>query len=247
MRLNVLIPTFNEANTITKVLEQTYSVLNKNKKQYKNIKKFIILILDDSSTDNSEIKIKKYINNKNNNKIIFKYKKTKKNVGKSTLIFNEIKKLNKNDIIFITDGDIELPSKNIKLFLDNFFSKNVEVICGVRKLNANNQAFYDYIFYLIGIKFSNFLINFGFKNKIEDIHCGQKMFKFMKFPVFFCFRFSIDTELALYFLKQNKKKINLLLDNYKRRSLEEGKKLKFFNGVSLIFQTILIKFLSIFR
>ena len=57
MRLIVLIPSFNEANTIIKVLEKIYSILNKNKKQYKNIKKFIILILDDFSTDNSEIKI----------------------------------------------------------------------------------------------------------------------------------------------------------------------------------------------
>ena len=247
MRLIVLIPTFNEANTIIKVLEQIYLILNKNNKKYKNIKKFLILILDDFSTDNSKVKIKGYISNKNNNKIMFKYKKSKKNIGKSAIVFNEIKKLKQNDIIFITDGDTELPSSNINFFLDNFFSRNVDIICGVRKLNANNQAFYDYIFYLIGIKFTNFLINFGFKNKIVDIHCGQKMFKFIKFPAFFCFRFSIDTELSLYFLKQNKKNFNLLLNNYKRRSLEEGKKLKFFNGVSLIFQTILIKFLSIFR
>ena len=116
MRLIVLIPSFNEANTIIKVLEKIYSILNKNKKQYKNIKKFIILILDDFSTDNSEIKIKRYINSKNNNKIFFKYKKYKKNVGKSTLIFNEIKKLNHNDIIFLTDADIELPSSNIQFF-----------------------------------------------------------------------------------------------------------------------------------
>ena len=123
MRLIVLIPTFNEANTIIKVLEKIYTVLNKNKKKYKNIKKFIILILDDFSTDNSEIKIKRYINNKNSNKIFFKYKKTKKNVGKSTLIFNEIKKLNHKDIIFLTDADTELPSSNVQLFLKNFFFK----------------------------------------------------------------------------------------------------------------------------
>ena len=155
--------------------------------------------------------------------------------------------MNHKDIIFLTDADTELPSSNVQLFLKNFFSKKVNLICGVRKLNANNQKLYDYLFYLIGIKFSNFLINFGLKNKIYDIHCGQKMFKFQSFPNFFCFRFSIDTELALYFMKQNKKIFNLPLNNYKRRGLEEGKKLKFLNGVSLIFQTILIKFLSVFR
>lgn len=247
MRLVVLIPTYNEANTIIKVLEQLDSALNKNIKKYKNIKKFIILILDDFSTDNSEMKIKNYIDNKNRNKIIFKYKKAKKNIGKSSLLFNEIKKLKRNDIIFITDGDIELPSSNIKFFLKNFLSRDLGMICGVRKLDANKQAFYDYLFYLIGIKFSNFLINFGFKNKIQDIHCGQKMFKFTNFPNFFSFRFSIDTELALYFLKQNKKNFNLLLNNYKRRGLKDGKKLKFFSGVLLIFQTIFIKILSILR
>ena len=42
MRLIVLIPSFNEANTIIKVLEKIYSVLNKNKKQYKNIKKNLL-------------------------------------------------------------------------------------------------------------------------------------------------------------------------------------------------------------
>ena len=54
---------------------------------------------------------------------------------------------------------------------------------------------------------------------------GKKCLHFKVFLTFFCFRFSIDTELALYFMKQNKKIFNLPLNNYKRRGLEEGKNL----------------------
>lgn len=247
MRLVVLIPTFNESKTIIKVLENIYLVLNKYKKKYKEIKEYKILILDDFSNDNSEIKIKKFINKKLGNKIIFKYIKSKLNLGKSTLVFNQIKNLNKNDIIFLTDGDVELPSSNVKYFLKKFFSKDVDLVCGTRKMNANNQSIFDYIFYLLGIKLTNFLVNFGYKNKVNDIHCGQKIFKFQNFSNFFCFRFSIDTELCLYFLKKKKKIYNISLNNYKRRGFKEGKKLKFTNGVFLIFQTIFLKLYYIFN
>ena len=60
------------------------------------------------------------------------------------------------------------------------------------------------------------------------------MFTFQIFLTFFVFVFQLIQNL--YFMKQNKKIFNLPLNNYKRRGLEEGKKLKFLNGVSLIFK-----------
>ena len=54
------------------------------------------------------------------NKIIINYKKSEKNIGKSQIVYNQLKGNSKN-LIFITDGDNELSPENIKYYLNIIF------------------------------------------------------------------------------------------------------------------------------
>lgn len=245
MDLIILIPTYNEEKTILNVVNSLQLILLKIQSKYPKIKKIFIYILDDCSTDNTIEKVILFLKKKKkNNRVLIKYKKSKINIGKSKLIFKELKKINKNNLVFITDGDIELSSTNIQFFLKNYFKKNVDLICGYRNLTLYNNKLLHYFVYSLGSKFSNFLVNFGYSNKIKDVHCGQKLFKPQNFSKFYCYRFSLDIELGLFFLRNSKKIYNLRLNRYKRRTAEQGKKLNFINGIYLIWQTIFIKIFS---
>lgn len=240
MNLIITIPVYNEERSIDQVISKLLFTLNKIEKKYKQINKFIILTLDDCSNDSTKNKIQKYLKKKHTKRIVVKYKQSKKNIGKSKIIFDEFKRNSKN-LIFITDGDCELSPENIKYFLKYYFLNDVDLICGYRNLKLKNENFFQNYIYSFGSLFSNFIINLGFKKKINDVHCGQKLFKIQSFPKFFCFKFSLDIELGLFFLKSQKKIYNLKLKKYKRRNTHQGKKLGFLQGINLIWQTIFIK------
>ena len=89
--LTILIPCYNEKNTIIKII-------SKIKKQ--KIKKQIIII-DDCSTDGTRLILKSKLKKKVNT-IIFH----KKNYGKGAAI-NSGKKFIKGDIVLIQDADLE--------------------------------------------------------------------------------------------------------------------------------------------
>lgn len=239
MYLNIIIPIYNEEATIYKVLENLSKTLEDN--YIKNLGyKIKVIILDDNSNDGSRNKIINFIYSRKK-KINFHYKKIKKNIGKSKNIFNQIKKINKNELIFILDADLELPASNIKKFLQAIIKTKSDIVCGNRLMKKNFQNLIKYLVFFVGIKFTNFITNLKYENKFKDIHCSQKIFKNQKFPNFYCFKFSIDTELCLFFLKNKKKIYNINLNNYKRRNSKQGKKLGIIQGINLLCQTLLIK------
>ena len=92
MLLTVIIPCFNEENTIIKILEKI-----NNQKNYLNIE---IIVSDDGSTDETINLLKK---NKN---LYDKLVDGKINKGKGAAIKNSLEFIN-GDIILIQDADLE--------------------------------------------------------------------------------------------------------------------------------------------
>ena len=89
--LTIIIPCFNEKDTILKIIKKIHSI--------KKIKKQIILI-DDYSNDGTRKLITKYLRKKVD-KIIF----NKKNMGKGAAIISSIKFI-KGDFVIIQDADL---------------------------------------------------------------------------------------------------------------------------------------------
>ena len=78
-KLSIVIPVFNEEKTINLILDKIISV-----KLIGGIKKEIIIV-DDYSTDKSELVIKAYI--KSHDEIDIRYFKLNKNSGKGCLLY----------------------------------------------------------------------------------------------------------------------------------------------------------------
>ena len=141
-KLSVIIPVYNEKNTIEKLLNKIHKL--------SDIKKEIIVV-DDASNDGSTNILKK------SKKKITKLIHHKKNLGKGAAI-KTAKKFVKGNVVIIQDADLEYhPSDYFKLL--HFINKGYKVVYGSRVLGRNRyllknfssiiKIFFNHIFYLI--------------------------------------------------------------------------------------------------
>ncbi len=157
MKLSVIIPVFNEENTILEILEKVKKV---------PIEKEIIIV-DDGSTDRTR-EILKNIKDERI-KIIFK----EKNQGKGSAIREGLKVV-KGDIVVIQDADLEYnPNDWIKM-IELMEKENVEVVYGSRVLGKNKKS--SFLFYLGG-RILSLIANILYNAKITDEPTCYKMFK----------------------------------------------------------------------
>ena len=122
MSYSILIPIFNEAALIPKLIEDINFLIDK----------YEIIIIDDGSNDAS----KRLLTNINNIKIIY----NDKNYGKGYSIKKGLE-IAKNENIILMDGDLEVRSKDIPLLIQEFESAenhNKIAVVGVRWNNMHS-------------------------------------------------------------------------------------------------------------
>mgnify|MGYP001561411441 CR=1 FL=1 len=117
MKLSVIMPAYNEAKTLKRVVDEVETAL-------KNIDKEIIIVNDASKDETPEII----------NKLKKKYKNIKSfnhetNMGKGASIRTGIKNIS-GDLVIIQDSDLEYDPKDIIRLLNYREMKNYEVVYG---------------------------------------------------------------------------------------------------------------------
>lgn len=219
-KLSIIIPVYNEKNTIEKILKKIHKLTN--------LKKEIIVVNDASSDGSTDIL------NKNKNKIT-KLIHHKKNLGKGAAI-KTAKKFIKGNVVIIQDADLEYdPADYYKLL--HFINKGHKVVYGSRVLGKNRylltnfssiwRVFFNHILTIL----SNLLNN----QRLSDAHTCYKMFTsdlFLKIKLVendFSFCPEITTKIALK--KIGIKEVSI---NYRGRSYNEGKKIKLADGIKAV-------------
>ena len=219
-KLSIIIPVYNEKNTIQKLLNKIYKL--------KNLKKEIIVI-NDASTDGT-----KEILEKNKNKITYLVNH-KKNQGKGAAI-QTAQKLVKGEIVLIQDGDLEYEPGDYYKLINEIYNGNKVVygsrVLGKKRYLAHNfssilRVFYNHVLTII----SNILNN----QNLTDAHTCYKMFQsdiFLKIKLKekdFSFCPEITTKIGLKNIK-----IKEIPIKYYGRSYEEGKKINFMDGIKAL-------------
>ena len=121
MNVSIIVPVFNEENTVIKLLEK----VNKEKSNESLLE---IIVIDDGSADNSRKLLEE------NENLYSKLIKLDKNLGKGGAV-REGMKIAKGDYILFQDADLEYNPKDYeKIFyvLNNF---GAEVVIGSRNLS----------------------------------------------------------------------------------------------------------------
>lgn len=219
-KLTIIIPVYNEKKTIEKLLNKIHKLFD--------IKKEVIVV-DDASDDGTKNVLKK--NKKKIDKLIYH----KKNIGKGGAI-KSAKKFISGNVVIIQDADLEYnPKDYYKLLSQNF--KGYDVVYGSRVLGrsrymSKNFSSFMRIFYNHSLTILSNILN---NQNLTDAHTCYKMFNvniFKKIKLIendFSFCPEITTKVGL--LKLEIKEVPI---KYNGRSYEEGKKIKFIDGVKAV-------------
>lgn len=220
-KIAVLIPCYNEAKTIEKVV-----------KDYKRVlPKADIYVYDNNSSDGTD-KIAK----KAGAIVEYEYQQGKGNVIRS--MFRDIDA----DCYLMIDGDDTYPSENAKEMCDLVLEGKADMVIGDRLSSTyfteNKRPFHNF-----GNKIVRFLINKLFKNKVKDIMTGYRAFsyEFVKsFPVL-SKGFEIETEMTIHAVDKNFKLIEVPV-NYRDRPEGSVSKLNTYKDGFKVLKTIAVLF-----
>jgi len=216
MKLSVIIPVYNERFTIREILKRVRSV---------DIEKEIIIV-DDSTDETREIL--KTFEGVKNIKII--YRKTPQ--GKGSAIVEGIKHAS-GEIILIQDADLEYdPDDYIKL-VKPIEEGRASVVYGSRFSERKNR--HRYGMNLIGTKILTQMTNILYGSSITDEPTCYKVFKasVLKEINLKCRGFEFCPEVTAKVLKKGHKIIEVPI-KYNSRTIEEGKKINWRDGVIAI-------------
>ncbi len=219
MKLSIIIPAFNEKETILEILRKI-EIMNLG-----DIEKEIIII-DDGSTDGTR-KILKDLEKK------YKVFYHEKNKGKGSAIKNGFA-LATGDILLIQDADLECDPRNYPNLIKPILEKKIDVVFGSRFLGKNFRHF-SFWFSLgnkILTKFSNLLTGLN----ITDMWTGYKVFRKEVakelLPELEAERFEIEPELTARIAKKKYQLLEIpLLFFGQSRTKKEGKKMSWKDGI----------------
>ena len=245
-KIAVLIPCYNESQTIAKVV-----------KDYKKaLPEADIYVYDNNSSDHTD-----EIAKKAGAIVKYEYRQGKGNVIRS--MFRDLD----YDCYLMIDGDDTYPSENAKEMCDLVLNGKADMVIGDR-LSSTYFKENKRLFHGMGNVVVRWFINTIFKNNIKDIMTGYRAFSydFVKgFPIL-SKGFEIETEMTIHAVDKNFKvveipvqyrdrpegsvsKLNTISDGIKvlktiGRLFEEYRPALFFNIMASIFLILFLIFFS---
>tara|TARA_B100000941_G_C28500490_1_gene553852 strand:+ start:1804 stop:2493 length:690 start_codon:yes stop_codon:yes gene_type:complete len=161
MNVSIIIPCFNEQNTIKEIVTSVKNYINQSDE---------IIVIDDGSTDNTIQILKNDLKD-----IIDKLIINHKNCGKGYSIRQGILSAS-CEIILIQDADLEYHPSDYKKLLKPIKNGIADVVYGSRFIGSNERKVL-YFWHTLGNKFLTILSNFFTNLNLTDMEVGYKLFK----------------------------------------------------------------------
>lgn len=225
-KLSIIIPAYNEAETIVKILDKISEV-----KLINDIEKELIVV-NDFSTDNTLKIVESYINENSN--LSIKLFNQSVNMGKGAAIRKGIE-MASGDYIIIQDADLEYEPKEYNLLLEPIEQGIADVVYGSRFMGGNPHRIL-FFWHTIGNKFLTFLSNMFTNLNLTDMETCYKMFRaeIIKKITLNENRFGFEPEVTAKISKIPKIRIYEVGISYYGRTYDEGKKIKAKDGFKAI-------------
>jgi glycosyltransferase involved in cell wall biosynthesis len=217
MKLTIIIPTYNEQNTIEQLIQYVQAVTYPIEHE--------VIIVDDASVDRTfekETLIRLKNKKESNNIRLFK---NEINRGKGYSLRKGIHHA-KGDIIVIQDADTEYDPREIPKLLEPILQGKTRVVFGSRFLGKGipeGMAFPNYV----ANKVLTWITNMMYGLRLTDMETCYKVVsaELLKSLKLQANRFSFEPEIVALLAKRSVEIVELPI-RYKGRTEEEGKKIK---------------------
>ncbi|MBI5404052.1 MAG: glycosyltransferase family 2 protein [Ignavibacteriae bacterium] len=228
MKLSIIIPVYNEKNTIGALFEKVKNV---------DIEKEIIIV-DDCSTDGTKEILSQFTKDE-----IVRVLCQPKNKGKGFAIRTALQHVT-GEVVIIQDADLEYDPNDYKILIKPIVDGVADVVYGSRWLMSHFRNLSCNRFRL-ATALLTFMANVLYNAKITDEPTCYKVFRtsMLKSLSLKCERFEFCPEVTAKLRKKGFKIYEIPI-YYKPRSLKEGKKIRFKDGLAAIWTLIKYRFVD---
>lgn len=223
MKVSIIIPCYNERNTVEKIVEAVRSAPVENKE---------IILVDDCSEDGTQTILKNTISPMVDRIIYHPV-----NRGKGAALRTGFAAAT-GDIVLVQDADLEYNPEEYPLLLEPLLSGKADVVFGSRFLGGRPHRVL-FFWHMAGNRFLTLLSNMFTNLNLTDMETGYKAFKasLIKSIQIEEDRFGIEPEIVSK-LARTGCKIYEVGISYNGRTYKEGKKINWKDGVRAIYAIV---------
>ena len=229
--LSILMPVYNEANTIHEIITRVEAV------DLGNLRKELIIV-DDASKDGTR-EILDEIRKRGTHKVYFHAQ----NMGKGAALRTALTYAS-GDIIIIQDADLEYDPAEYADLVKPIVEGRADVVYGSRLSGAKVARAFNF-WHFIGNKMLTLITNVLYNSILSDMETCYKVFRadVIKNLQIRSNRFDFEPEITAKILKRKHKLYEMPISYY-GRDFSEGKKITWRDGFAAIWALIKYRFMD---